>query len=91
MGELKRYNLEFLYDKFHKAGVISIDNIWTLDDDMLKRIGLTKIEQFRYKKALEKFKQHGSNNDMPQQNGLTLNELMKLLNSTTKVCQRISV
>ena len=91
MGELKRYNLEFLYDKFHKVGGISIDNIWTLNDAVLNFIGLTKMEQLKYEEAAEKFKQHGLNNDMPQQNGLTLNELMKLLNSTTKVCQRISV
>ena len=91
MGELKRYNLEFLYDKFHQAGGIGEDNIWTLDDDLLKRIGLTKIEQFRYKKALEKFKQHGSNDDMLQKDALTKIELLKLLNSTTKVSQGMSI
>ena len=91
MDELKKYNLESIYDKFHKAAGITIDNIWTLNDAVLNFIGLTKMEQLKYEEAAEKFKQHGLNNDMPQQNGLTLNELMKLLNSTTKVCQRISV
>ena len=56
---------------------------------MLKVIGLTKIEQLQYKRALEMFKQHGLNDDMPKQNGLTMIELMKLLNSTTKVSQGI--
>ena len=91
MGELKRYNLEFLHDKFHKAGGIGVDNIWTLDDDMLRAIGLTKIEQLKYKKALEKFKQLGSNDNMLQKNALTKIELLKLLNSTAKVSQRISI
>ena len=91
MGELKRYNLEFLYDKFHKAGGIGVDNIWTLDDDLLKLIGLTKIEQFRYKKVLEKFKQHGSNDNMLQKDALTKIELLKLLNTTTKVSQGMSI
>ena len=57
MNELKRYNLEFLYEKL-KPVEITPDNIWTLDDDMLHRIGLTKIEQLKYKKALEKFNKH---------------------------------
>ena len=91
MGELKRYNLESLYDEFHKAGGISIDNIWTLDDDMLRAIGLTKIEQLKYKKALEKFKQHGLNDNMLQKDALTKIELLKLLNSTAKVSQGISI
>ena len=91
MGELKRYNLEFLYDKFHKAGGIGVDNIWTLDDDLLKLIGLTKIEQFRYKKVLEKFKQHGSNDNMLQKDALTKIELLKLLNTTTKVSPGMSI
>ena len=91
MGELKRYNLEFLYEKFHKAGGIGVDNIWTLDDDLLKLIGLTKIEQFRYKKVLEKFKQHGSNDNMLQKDALTKIELLKLLNTTTKVSQGMSI
>lgn len=91
MGELKRYNLEFLYDKFHKAGGIVVDNIWTLDDDLLKLIGLTKIEQFRYKKVLEKFKQHGSNDNMLPKDALTKIELLKLLNTTTQVSQGMSI
>ena len=91
MDELKKYNLESLYDKFHKAAGITIDNIWTLNDAVQHFIGLTKMEQFEYEKAAEKFKQHGLNNNMPRQNGLTLNELMKLLNSTTKVSQRILI
>ena len=91
MGELKRYNLGFLYDKFHKAGGIGVDNVWSLDNDLLKVIGLTKIERFRYKKALEKFKQHGLDNDMPQKDRLTKIELLKLLNSTTKVSQGMSI
>ena len=91
MGELKRYNLEFLYDKFHEAGGMSIDNIWTLDDDLLRVIGLTKIEQLQYKKALKTFKQHGLNDNMLQKDALTKIELLKLLNSTAKVSQRISI
>ena len=90
MNELKRYNLEFLYEKL-KPVEITPDNIWTLDDDMLHRIGLTKIEQFRYKKVLEKFKQHGSNDNMLQKDALTKIELLKLLNTTTKVSQGMSI
>ena len=65
MGELRRYNLEYLYDKFHQAAWITIHNIWTLDEGMLNSIGLTKMEQSNYQKVAKKFIQHGLDNEMP--------------------------
>ena len=46
MAELKKFNLEFLYDKFCNAKITS-DIIWILDEEMLEDIDLTKIEQLR--------------------------------------------
>ena len=56
LNELKRVNLEFLYDKFHGAG-INYDIVWNLDDEMLQEAGLTKIEHLRYHNA--KAKEYG--------------------------------
>ena len=56
MNELKQVNLDVLYDKFHLAGVTS-EIVWDLDDDILQEIGLTKLEQLKYRKAKEKFKE----------------------------------
>ena len=56
MNELKQVNLDVLYDKFHFAAVTS-DIVWDLDDDILQEIGLTKLEQLKYRKAKAKFKQ----------------------------------
>ena len=56
LNELKRVNLEFLYDKFHAAG-INYDIVWNLDDEMLQEAGLTKIEHLRYHNA--KAKEYG--------------------------------
>ena len=55
-NELKRVNLEILYDKFHQAG-INYDIVWALNDEMLQESGLTKIEQLRYQSA--KAKEYG--------------------------------
>ena len=56
MNELKQVNLDVLYDKFHFAAV-TLDIIWDLDDDILQEIGLTKLEQLKYRKAKEKLKE----------------------------------
>ena len=56
MNELKQVNLDVLYDKFHLAAVTS-DIVWELNDDILQEIGLTKLEQLKYRKAKEKFKE----------------------------------
>ena len=56
LKELKRVNLEFLYDKFHGAE-INYDIVWNLDDEMLQEAGLTKIEHLRYHNA--KAKEYG--------------------------------
>ena len=54
MEELKAFNLEILYVKFHEAAVTS-DIVWDLDDDILHECNLTKVEILRYQKAVKKF------------------------------------